>query len=128
MEGLDFVFVAVDKAEVRTALCEKLEEKRVPFIDVGMGIERRVDRVRGSCQVFFSGKDPARWRVGIPTAEGAGEQEYYKLQLADLGALNAALAVGMWRRHIEQYEADKGDWLIRYQIERNDLLKRTEQA
>lgn len=127
-EGLDFVFVAVDKAEVRTALCEKLEGKRVPFIDVGMGIERRVDRVRGSCQVFLSGKDPARWRVGIPTAEGAGEQEYYKLQLADLGALNAALAVGMWRRHIEQYEAEKRDWLIRYQIETNDLLKRTEQA
>lgn len=125
-EGLDFVFVAVDKAEVRTALCEKLEEKRVPFIDVGMGIERREGRVRGSCQVFFSGKDPARWRVGIPTAEGAGEQEYYELQLADLGALNAALAVGMWRRHIEQYESEKRDWLIRYPIENNDLLKKTE--
>ena len=99
-DGLDFVFVAVDKTETRTALCERLEENEIPFIDVGMGIERREERVRGSCQIFFSGEEPGRWRIGIPTAEGAGEQDYHALQLADLGALNAALAVGMWRRHI----------------------------
>ena len=126
-EGLDFVFMAVDKTETRTGLCERLEEKRIPFIDVGMGIERRKERVRGSCQVFFSGEEPARWRIGIPTAEGAGEEDYHALQLADLGALNAALAVGIWRRHIGQYEEEEKDWLIRYRIENNDLLKKTEQ-
>ena len=126
-EGLDFVFIAVDKTETRTALCEKLEERRIPFVDVGMGIERRSERVRGSCQVFFSGKDPGQWRIGIPTVEGAGEKDYHELQLADLGALNAALAVGMWRRHIGQYEEEEKDWLIRYRIENNDLLKKTEQ-
>ena len=125
---LDFVFVAVDKAETRTALCEKLEQTGVPFIDVGMGIELRQGRVGGSCQVFFSGEDPGRWRIGIPTAEGEGEDEYYELQLADLGALNAALAVGTWRRHIGQYEGEAKDWLIRYWIENNDLLKKTEQT
>ena len=128
LAGLDFVFVAVDKTETRTALCEKLEQTGVPFIDVGMGIELRQGRVGGSCQVFFSGEDPGRWRIGIPTAEGEGEDEYYALQLADLGALNAALAVGIWRRHIGQYEGGAKDWLIRYWIENNDLLKKTEQT
>ena len=123
---LDFVFVAVDKTETRKALCKKLEQTGVPFIDVGMGIELRQGRVRGSCQVFFSGEDLGRWHVGIPTAEGVGEEDYYELQLADLGALNAALAVGMWRRYIGQYEVEAKDWLIRYWIEGNDLLKRTE--
>ena len=126
-DGLDFVFVAVDKTETRTALCERLEDNGIPFIDVGMGIERQEERVRGSCQVFFSGEEPGRWRIGIPTAEGAGEQDYHALQLADLGALNAALAVGIWRRHIGQYEEEKKDWLVRYRIENNDLLKKTEQ-
>ena len=126
-DGLDFVFVAVDKTETRTALCERLEENKIPFIDVGMGIERREERVRGSCQVFFSGEEPGRWRIGIPTAEGAGEQDYHALQLADLGALNAALAVGIWRRHIGQYEEEEKDWLVRYRIENNDLLKKPEQ-
>ena len=126
-EDLDFVFIAVDKTETRTALCENLEEKKIQFVDVGMGIELRNKRVRGSCQVFFSGEDPGRWRIGIPTVEGAGEQDYHKLQLADLGALNAALAVGMWRRHIGQYEEEEKDWLIRYRIENNDHLKKTEQ-
>ena len=124
---LDFVFVAIDKRESRTALCEKLEELKIPFIDVGMGIELRKGQVRGSCQVFFSGEDPGRWRIGIPTVEGAGEKDYYDLQLSDMGALNAALAVGLWRRHIGQYEGEEKDWLIRYLMESNDLIKRTEQ-
>ena len=126
-DGLDFVFVAVDKTETRTALCERLEENEIAFIDVGMGIELREERVRGSCQIFFSGEEPGRWRIGIPTAEGAGEQDYHALQLADLGALNAALAVGIWRRHIGQYEEEEKDWLVRYRIENNDLLKKPEQ-
>ena len=121
------MFVAVDKTETRTALCERLEENEIAFIDVGMGIERREERVRGSCQVFFSGEEPGRWRIGIPTAEGAGEQDYHALQLADLGALNAALAVGIWRRHVGQYEEEEKDWLVRYRIENNDLLKKPEQ-
>ena len=124
--GLDFIFIAVDKTDVRTSLCEKLETVGIPFIDVGMGIERRNGRVRGSCQVFFSGEDPGRWRIGIPTIEGIGEDDYRALQLADLGALNAALAVGMWRRHIGQYEDEAKDWLVRYRIEDNDLLKKRE--
>ena len=124
---LDFVFVAIDKEETRTTLCERLEQMRIPFIDVGMGIELKQGQVRGSCQVFFTGEDPERWRIGIPTIEGVGEKDYYDLQLADMGALNAALAVGMWRRHIGQYEAEEKDWLIRYFMESNDLIKRTEQ-
>ena len=126
-QDLDFVFVAIDKEETRTALCEKLVEAKIPFIDVGMGIELKQGQVRGSCQVFFTGEDPERWRIGIPTVEGAGEKDYYDLQLADMGALNAALAVGTWRRHIGQYEAEEKNWLIRYLMESNDLITRTEQ-
>lgn len=125
---LDFVFVAVDKTDTRTTLCEILEQIGIPFIDVGMGIELRQGRVGGSCQVFFSGEDPGRRRIGIPTAEGEREDGYYELQLADLGALNAALAVATWRRHIGQYEGKATDWLMRYWIDNNDLLKKTEQT
>ena len=129
---LDFVFVAIDNTETRSALCEHLEQTGVPFIDVGLGIELRQEGIRGTCQIFYSGTDPARWRVCIPTSGGEGEKEYgeddyYDLQLADLGALTAALAVGTWRRHINQYEQEEMDWLIRYWIEQNELIKRTEQ-
>ena len=125
---LDFVFIAVDKAETRTALCEALEEANVPFVDVGMGLERREGRVRGSFQVFYSGSKPDRWRVGIPTVEGNGQDEYRALQLAELGALNASFAVGVWRRHIGQYEGTSIDWLVRYLVEDNEILKRSESS
>ena len=125
-DGLDFVFIAIDRADTRGALCERLEEAGVSFVDVGMGIERQQGEVRGSLQVFFSGKDAGRWRIGIPTVVGIGEQEYHILQLADLAALNASLAVGVWRRHIGQYAKDSKDWLVRYSVEGNTLLKRAE--
>lgn len=126
--GLDFVFIAVDKGPTRAALCEALEREGIPFVDVGMGLERREGRVRGSCQVFFSAGDAGRWRIGIPTVEGDGQGDYRALQLADLGALNAALAVGVWRRHIGQYEEDTKGWLMRYLIEDNEVLNRKEKA
>ena len=125
-DGLDFVFIAIDNTETRAALCERLEQTGVPFIDVGMGIERQRGEVRGSLQVFFSGGDAGRWRIGIPTVVGVGEQEYHILQLADLGVLNASLAVGVWRRHIGQYAEDSKEWLVRYSVESNSLLKRPE--
>lgn len=124
LDGLDFVFIAIDNTETRSALCERLEQAGVPFIDVGMGIERQQGEVRGSLQVFFSGGDAGRWRIGIPTVVGVGEQEYHILQLADLAALNASLAVGVWRRHTGQYAEDSKEWLIRYSVESNTLLKR----
>ena len=125
-DGLDFVFIAIDNTGTRAALCERLEQTGVPFVDVGMGIERQHGKVRGSLQVFFSGGDAGRWRVGIPTVVGVGEQEYHILQLADLGVLNASLAVGVWRRHIGQYGEDSKEWLVRYSVESNSLLKRAE--
>ena len=125
-DGLDFVFIAIDRSYTRGTLCERLEEAGVSFVDVGMGIERRHGEVRGSLQVFFSGRDPGRWRIGIPTIVGAGEHEYHVLQLADLAALNASLAVGVWRRHIEQYAEDSEEWLVRYLVESNTVLTRAE--
>lgn len=126
LDSLDFVFIAIDRADTRGALCERLEQSGVSFVDVGMGIERQHGEVRGSLQVFFSGKDAGRWRIGIPTIVGIGEQEYHVLQLADLAALNASIAVGMWRRHVRQYARDSKDWLVRYSVESNTLLKRSE--
>ena len=126
LDGLDFVFVAIDNTETRSALCERLERMGTPFIDVGMGVERNQGEVRGSLQVFFSGRDARRWRIGIPTITGVGEQEYHVLQLADLAALNASLAVGLWRRYIEQYAADSKEWFVRYMVESNDFSKRAE--
>ena len=92
------------------------------------GLKEETRECEEAAKYFFSGEDSGRWRIGIPTVEGVGEEEYHELQLADLGALNAALAVGIWRRHIGQYEAEERDWLIRYRIENNDLLKKTAQS
>ena len=50
---LDFVFVAVDNNETRQWLLPKLEEMHVPFVDVGMGIEKADDKLLGVLRTSF---------------------------------------------------------------------------
>ena len=67
--------------------------------------------------VFLRGRCGALAEGGPNRRGDDGRDDYRALQLADLGALSAALAVGVWRRHIGQYEEETKDWLIRYVIE-----------
>src|SRR5262249_33271569 len=39
LQGADFVFICMDAGKAKLAVVEKLEALRVPFIDVGMGLE-----------------------------------------------------------------------------------------
>ena len=44
---MDFVFLCVDRGNVKLPIIEKLEELGIPFIDVGMGIELVDDQLLG---------------------------------------------------------------------------------
>lgn len=92
----DFVFLAIDDGPARGELVAALQAHHVSFIDVGMGVDRA-----GS-----SGQLLAAIRVSVSTPQapahvpaGTGEDEYgSNIQIAELNALNAALAVIAWKR------------------------------
>ena len=50
---LDFVFVAVDDNETRQWLLPTLDGMGVPFVDVGMGIEKTDDKLLGVVRTSF---------------------------------------------------------------------------
>ena len=99
LSDLDFVFVAVDDNETRGWLLPALEEMRVPFIDVGMGIEKTDDKLLGVIRTSFC--ETLR-SSGVRRGEGGlrdvGEYER-NVQIVELNALNAALAVIKWKKH-----------------------------
>ncbi len=100
--GLDFVFICVDKGNAKQPIVETLEELGVPFIDVGMGISLVDEQLLGIVRVTIStpGKrDHVRRKKRI-NLSGAGEDDVYSqnIQIADLNALNAALAVIKWKK------------------------------
>lgn len=98
--GFDFVFLALDDGSDRQGIAAALEEANLSFIDVGMGVTDTGSGLTGMLRVSTS--TPAR-RVPVPT--GATEPDEYarNIQIGDLNALNAALAVLQWKRHLGFY-------------------------
>lgn len=124
LRTMDFVFVAVDEAGPRRLVVEKLEEFAVPFIDVGMGVEEVEGSLLGQLRVTMS-TDQSREQVRstLPLSVRAGEDDYSSnIQIADLNALNAALAVIKWKKFLGFYADIEKEHSSLYQIDGNHLI------
>ena len=100
LRGMDFVFVCLDRGTAKKFIIEKLEEYGLSFVDVGMGIYLEDGALGGILRVTTSTpeqRDHVRGR--IPFSDGVGHNEYARnIQIAELNALNAALAVIKWKK------------------------------
>lgn len=124
LRQMDFVFIAVDKGHSRKLVVEKLEEFGVPFIDVGMGVDETDGSLFGQLRVTVS-TDQARGHVHstLPLSDGDGEDDYSRnIQIADLNALNAALAVIKWKKLLGFYVDIEKENASYYQIDGNNLI------
>jgi hypothetical protein len=100
LEMMDFVFICMDKGTAKQAIVQKLEDLGVPFVDVGMGIQLTGGSLGGLLKITTSTKEKRdHFRARVPFTDGGGNNEYDKnIQVADLNALNAALAVIKWKK------------------------------
>lgn len=120
---MDFVFLCLDNGASRRLLVEKLEEFGVPFIDVGMGIQQVDGALGGILRITISSdaqRDYARSR--IPLSEDDGNNEYSQnIQVADLNALNASLAVIKWKKLFGFYRDLENEFHSTYTIDGNAM-------
>lgn len=96
LEGVTFAFVCVDKGSSRAAIFELLLSKRIPFIDVGMGLRRKQNMLNGMLRAtYFSSEEGARVHAkGLAELADQPDDLYRNnIQIGELNALNAALAV-----------------------------------
>ena len=107
---MDFVFVAVDDNDARDCIVEALRDHNVPFIDVGIGIQTRhhasSENLGGSVRTTLVDWDPTRdHTTRIPTRSHNDNNIYEQnIQIAEINALNAALAVIRWKRFVGIYD------------------------
>lgn len=125
LEGLDFVFLCVDSGNVKPTMIDKLESLDVPFIDVGMGIELVDDQLRGIVRVTTSTtekRDHVRenQRIGLIGGEADGVYSH-NIQIADLNALNAALAVIKWKKICGFYQDFDQEHFMAYTLDGNTI-------
>jgi hypothetical protein len=96
LKNVTFAFVCVDKGTSRAGIFDLLISHSIPFIDVGMGLNRTRGPIDGAVRAtYYSAQDSQRLR-GLALAELVDDpaDEYrIHIQIAELNALNAALAV-----------------------------------
>jgi len=90
-----FAFVCIDDGGARAEICNMLTGLGVPFIDVGMGVEKEGGALDGLIRTtLFTAQTAAAAIQRVPTDPRRPEGDYrVYVQIAELNALNAALAV-----------------------------------
>lgn len=125
LEGLDFVFISVDKGEIKKQIIAKLEILRIPFIDVGMGIEVVNESLIGTLRVTTNDmKDKCSIieRNRISLSDNNDDDYKQNIQIAELNALNASLAVIKWKKLLGFYIDYEQELHSTYTINENQLL------
>jgi len=96
VDGVTFAFVCVDKGPSRAEVFALLQAKGIPYVDVGMGLDRRRGSIGGQMRVTHYSVDrgPAMLARQLVDLSDAPDDNYRtNVQIAELNALNAALAV-----------------------------------
>ncbi len=96
LRGVTFAFVCVDKGTSRAEIFDLLIANRIPFIDVGMGLNRNRGPINGMLRATYYPVEDAQRLRDMELAELVDhrDDEYrVQIQISELNALNAALAV-----------------------------------
>lgn len=126
----DYVFLCVDRGEVRHLVLRALADTGVTVIDVGMGLNLSHDQesIWGTCRVTVSTpstRDIALTR--IPKVDRDEELYASNIQVADFNCLNAALAVAKWKRMSGFYLNDHDEYEATFSVNLNQLSRLEQQ-
>jgi hypothetical protein len=96
LNGVTFAFVCVDKGSSRAGIFDLLISKGIPFIDVGMGLDRKRGPLNGMLRTtYYSAENGQKIRnKGLAEFADSTDDIYRtNIQIGELNALNACLAI-----------------------------------
>ncbi len=96
LDGVNFAFVCVDKGSSRAGIFDLLLSRRIPFLDVGMGLNRKHGPLDGMLRTTYYSADHGQATRDMQLAELSEDPEnLYRtnIQIGELNALNACMAV-----------------------------------
>lgn len=126
LDRLDFVFLCLDDPAAKRPIIERLEMSDICFIDVGMGLQASDAGLSGILRVTTSTtamRDHVWDRNRIPMASDIDADPYStNIQVVELNALNAALAVVRWKRHCGFYVDLSEEHFSIYDLASNHII------
>ena len=125
---IDFAFVCIDQLTEgnlprQDVVYCALSEAEVPFIDSGVSITVEERAVRGAVTTSFYCAGSLEWKDSIPNSIVRGDVPGYRnVQLPEVNALAASLAVMDWRRRTGQYVSKSASFLHKFRLERPSIV------
>lgn len=119
LDGLDFVFVCVDRGPVKEKIVERLVANGTPFVEVGMGVVLVEGKLGGIVRATTSTTRTRQQAAPhISYADGHGGANAYasNIQIAELNALNAAIAVIQWKKLFGFYQDTREQYYTGFSI------------
>jgi len=122
LQGMDFVFLCLDRGGDKRLIIERLVQWGISFVEVGMGVMLDGDHLRGDVRIATSTPqkhDHLESRINF--SEGAENDYSRNIQIAELNALNAALAVIKWKKLSGYYQDVMREHCSVYMIGANSI-------
>jgi hypothetical protein len=125
LAGMSFVFLCMEGGAAKRAIVTRLETQGTPFVDVGMGIYSKRNKLGGMLRTVLSlpdARDLSRARISF-AADDPNNDYDRNIQVAELNAMNACFAIIAWKKH-RQFYADLGkERFLSYTIANSLLCK-----
>lgn len=117
--GMDFTFLAADHTDEVADVAQWMRETGIPFIDVGIGISKTEQGLNGLVRTTLV-------TVGTPSTitvpRGVADDEYTaNIQVVEVNALNAAMAVLRWKRLLGFYADARTEHMSTYSLAMNSV-------
>ena len=98
--AMNFIFICIDKSEIKRVIIDRLVSNGISFIDTGIGVINIDNTLIGHIRVTTSTPEMREHiKTRINFSDDGEENDYStNIQIAELNALNAALAVIKWKK------------------------------
>lgn len=129
MKGVTFAFVCVDRGTSRASIFDLLISEQIPFIDVGMGLDRRHGPIGGMLRTtYYAATASQEMRDKNLSPLTDKDEDVYKtnIQIAELNAINACLAVMKFKQLRGFYYEEGSPYHLLFQIHDLGILSEAE--
>jgi hypothetical protein len=125
LTGVTFAFVCIDSGDSRAEIFDLLVKLKIPFIDVGMGLDKDTGLISGTLRTTYFSIESAQTLVDqrlAPLSDIPDDVYKSNIQISELNALNACLAVIKYKQLRGFYADDNSYFHMLFNVDGANLV------
>jgi hypothetical protein len=125
LAGVTFAFVCVDTGPSRAAIVDLLMRLSIPFIDVGLGVRRQHGVLNGMLRTTYFPADEScdvKSQGWVDLSAEPDDEYKVNIQIAELNALNACLAVVRFKQVRGCYATEEPWYHAIFEIDSHKIM------